>query len=405
MKITPLFVLLYFVVQSTAAQEKISSTDFLKMQMEKMQNEVMADLYSNIEDEKFKAAFIDDIQIRTETNDFEFRKQQYRLRVSPTSIQLKQTQEKLFEAYKRKYLKEIREIEERYLLTAYEAWIDNYIDAKKIEALRNSLDLKNKMLKDLMAQSENGSYSISDHFKIKRSISNNEFDLLRLEGENSFLQNEYPGLTSVSYDGMKSIAEVKNTVIQTEKSTSQYVNDHDKVIAKYELEEALREKNKVFDYLQGSYSGPHDDIFKERFSLELGIRLPLVGENKLEIYERRFEFEIEEIEQEIERQAYLQESREQREKLKNAIERYEMKQAFIESEAELHSKLKEVQISSGGTWEEYLEMEEVQLANELDLIEAEEEVWERYLEYIEVEEMLQRETKVDYLGKIESEIE
>ena len=89
----------------------------------------------------FTPAWIDDIEIRTETHDFELKKQEYNLRFTPVSVWIRAAQEAYYRSNIEKFEFDANKIKSDQMIMIYEDWIDLIFDKMELDLSRELISL------------------------------------------------------------------------------------------------------------------------------------------------------------------------------------------------------------------------------------------------------------------------
>lgn len=237
--------------------------------------------------------WIEEYEFRSETNDFDFEQQEYVLRLSPSSRQKRKAQARLYQLIQSRPNLDVQKAYCNKNADVHADWLSLYIidtQLEQLDALAKILDDKSRVYEKYI-----GIYKFD--FQKLVSIEQNRTDLnlqkYSLETERDYILSKY-NLGKQTFDYSKFIA-IEEIVHQLAIDML-YVDQEDQIEDAYkldmiqaELDLEDAEKKQILDFVQLRYRGPHDDVFKERLSVGMGISLPNNGNRKLKIKELQIE--------------------------------------------------------------------------------------------------------------------
>ena len=285
---------------SANSQEVLSVNEFLATAKNEAtvllkQNEV--DFLNNTSHD---LPWVEKVEFRTRTNEFEPSQQEYVFRLSPHSPRERKSQQKYHNTNTRLHettqaLSIERSLKERYELIIDLMYYEELLDKKKalklvyedkINVLKKSVLHIGADINDLIDEEETFNSLERDIFIIKGKLKSIQREMkLRVEKKEDI---------QINVEDVLGIDEVKLLSIDFfEIKTVEHLGlalQQDKVELiqnEYELEDA--ERRNMFRFVEAKYEGKTDDIFREKFSVGIGIRLPLKGAAKLKLNELKLE--------------------------------------------------------------------------------------------------------------------
>ena len=248
--------------------------------------------------EPFKAAKIEDLEVRTETNDFDFSKQEITVRVSPTSKAIRKAQEELYKAYTLEPNDQTRTaLEYKVIEDAYAYWINEYITHEKQKLYKEwdlvLIDKKSIFEKQLL---END-FDLTDYFKVNTEMKDLTLKKINNAEKSNLFQSPFQS-SSVSFvfndiisvDDIKSFANSYDPA-QTSSSLKEEEYSYNKYLLQKELDLEIAESKQIMRFGQLSIGGLNRDPFRENFSIGAAFRMPWDNGNRLKIYELRHKLE------------------------------------------------------------------------------------------------------------------
>lgn len=339
----------------------------------------------------YAVPFLEKIEVRSETNDFDLRKQDYTVRVSPNTGSSRKAHRLYHESVK--FMAEM-ELNTEIMKVLYDKYhlVKDYIFAKerlKLENVKNVVVLdKVKLLKKMISLS---SFDIVDLieaedelYKLQRTIQSIESNLSNLERQLKELlaQDEI----NISIDDLISVEQIKsfmslNVLASKTSHPEQEVLSakHYNVLMEYDWE--VSKNNFSIGFIQASYGYDQDKAFGSNFSLGLGFDIPVKGSTGLELNELKVNIldaqnEYLERVDAIELTKHTSESR-----LNSLILMYELLSIQIE-EGNANHALVEYSKQGIASPQAILKLKELTLNNSALLIEIQSDIMETYLDHI-----------------------
>ena len=248
-------------------------------------------------DPSWKPAWINDIEVRTETDRFDPDRQEYLLRFNFNSPGLVKAQKNYFASLQAKSGADLEENLNGLVRGTYTDWLDAVFIQKKQALLEEKLAIMEdeaQVRQKMVADSEK---DLDDYLELKQEIRENNLQLAegrfrKAELLDRLIPHEE---TDQAYDAFDDrlipIAQIETYINRLQLAGMPFNPGAEsgfrsrKVALEMELAAELAEARQIVDFVQFRYNGPHDDPFKERFSAGLGLRMPLNGKNKLKVAE------------------------------------------------------------------------------------------------------------------------
>lgn len=237
----------------------------------------------------FRPGWVEEIEIRTETDEFDLNRQEYLIRLSPSTPRIRRAQARLMAVTRQELNTDQRNFQAEITQYVLEALFE-------INRLQKTLALQGQLLLVLQDEQtfitnrigEKG-YNIKDLIqveeaiaKLQRTMQTNRTQLATLSEEGAI----------PATDQLLSVTTLAARLLGSEwnKRSAQMINeqlDLEQVDAEVALEKA--EQYRFIDFLQARYDGPHNDLLQERVSVSLGFELPTSASRKLKLEELRVE--------------------------------------------------------------------------------------------------------------------
>ena len=387
---------------------QISINDFLKSYRNEESVVFQYNKLYNLNTLSYNLPYIEKLEVRTETNEFDWRKQEYLLRVSPNS---------------RKNVKTQRQFQEttRYLS-------EKELEVAKSEAIRKRYNLivDDIFIKRILLIKEKQAILLKDKVTLlQRSISLNDFDVMELiEAEDDAQKNQ------------REILDLKNAILTTKNSIQRNITTNKNIQLKGEelievqdvktmllalkssetvhpqIEvQSAKVYNRMLEYqwessktkfslgfVQAKYGYDAEDSFKESFSIGVGFDIPFksmgrIELNELEIDVRESESNFRKIKSQISEGKFVQ-----LQQLENLIRKYELVTQQLEI-GQAEYVLKEYQKIAETPPKALITLRENTLNIEMLLQELEYKIMRTFVEYLDYSGVIAQNPFRNYLER------
>ncbi len=352
---------------------------------------------------RVRLPWIEAYEYRTETDEFDFDRQEHALRLSPSSPGLQKARSRLAEHYRSK-----RSVVEAFyrndrIEAAYQAWKDLYVREQRLSIyarlqaiLTDRLTIRRKQLSSLDAD-------VEEVLDMRRRLNNLRIRQYELELSTESLREQLSlEDTTVAFDDMVTIDQVllrlaTDSVAPAPPLLVEYHYERELIDREMTLERA--EKRQLLDFVQVRYNGPHDNPWEERVQLRAGFVLPTSGGRNLKLEELRLEQEELAREQQVKSQVLIRRIATRRRAIRDQIAVYHTFEEIKNEEISQLRETAEAAIRRGGSDPDLLlkinqETEEIRL----EKLERREEIYEEYLEYLALTGQLFTEPLKNYLA-------
>lgn len=373
------------------AQDVIDSYDFFKVGLESSSSRIPASLLD------ISFPWIEQYEFRTETEDFNLNKQEYLFRVSPSNPAKRKAQKEIFDWIKNTPdFKLIEENCENWKKT-HEDWLNLYLieaEIRRIEDLSLVLQDRQRIYEKMI-----GSYDFELQKLVKLQADKNDLALrlYTLNTDKEIILRQYGfSVFNLSFTDFPSIKSLNDRMITMTLSSQQVWGEeakYEKSLITKELQLEKAEEKQLIDFAQLRYQGPHSDVLSEKLALGLGLRLNTSGNRKLKIQELLIKQDN--IDRKIERESIqkLKDLNELKLKLQKLLEAYDYFENLIGIELNQLGQLGDKLVNE----EKFsplilLDIEERKIKNGLDKIKLQKEIFEGYLELLDLSGILCRQT-------------
>ncbi len=379
------------------AQEVLRFDDFLQKSIE----EVDKVLGERAERRTFKAFPIEDIQIRTETDRLDFNRQEYLLRVRPTSFKLENAQSSFYNILQDQMNYERQALKADFIENAYQDWLAIYFASKKLEIHEQQLILLEDEEKVLQKLSQLPGSSVKDLIDIQKDIFDLKIDIHKKE---QFLKKTLTSDKEIDANGMVTVERIKERLNAKEISgvsanlLQETVFDLQLVDAEINMEEADRKR--YLDYVQVKYSGPHDDFFREKVAIGVGFQIPFSNSGKLKLEELDIKKKITQNEFQVKMKLEEDQIEKQQQEIELLLEEWEFsKKLYEDIKIQSEGLIQKAIRKEGATPLLMLKNKKDLVKYDLDLLEVEEAIYEEYVNLLILTGKLFEEPFENYLAK------
>lgn len=356
----------------------------------------------------FKMPWIEEVEIRSRTHDFEIGRQEYIFRVTPNSPRQRWAQKKYHNSSIRARETERTILLEEALLDRYEIIAGIYFCNKLIEAKKDFILVFQDRINTLQKSGSYSNFDITDLLKTEDDLYDLEMDILNLQNTRTNLQNlvslltESPDTLLISEQNFIRVADIKNTLPELyDFSLEQHpllANQQAKIdMLQHEFNVENAESRNILDFVESRFEGQQDDLLRERISIGIGFKLPLKGSAKIKLNELKLE-QIEALNKEDEiTYELLFEKAEYVNKMDHLLEEHALLLQQLEKTTARFNSGDLVELSDAAAYT-LLRIKENILDKELAIVRKEQEIFETYLELLHLSGVVARPPLRNYLS-------
>ena len=372
------------------AQQTISVDNFLK---DKIEQHLTQHINAN---RSFNSSWIEQIDFRTETDEFDFKQQRYNVRISPSSPKIRKAQKNLHQLYQEKSNLEANATDVDFIEFAYQDLLQIVELSKKIKIKKELLIVLNDQEKVYAKLLQVATQSPKDWLDIQQNIAQLKIDIYQHEAEIASL---LPDGKKINYDNLIAINQLKE---QFQEVTAVSSKENEAIIEKELIEGEIAlekaEQKKVFDFLQIQYRGPNDNPFEEKISLTAAFQFPFSGKQKLKLEELAIEKETLEREVAAEKRLKQYKVKEKIRKIGLLITELEFTEKTMLAHLDRAKIIVERNNQNADNNPLFLlyQKEEI-FKKQLDFLKLEMTIYQEYIEYLALTESLFQEPFYNYL--------
>lgn len=338
----------------------------------------------------YKIPVIEQVEIRSETNDFDLRKQDFAIRVSTNNTSTRKAYKKYHESVKfitdMEYNSEVLlALTERYNL------IVEYVYTQEIIIIQEmSYEIakdKVKLLKRMVSLSTFNIIELieaeDDVYRIHRDLQDNENEISTLHSILSTLIG-VSKLNILKKDVIK-ISDIKSMLVNI--STMQNTHPDEEIVsarhynAMLEHEWENTKSEFKLGFIQARYGYDQENEFKSNFSLGMGFSFPLEGSSRIDLNERKIKILDTQSTYVSVKEEILQEKSESETRITRLLRMYELLSTQIK-EGNAEYALEQYRKKSIASPISLIKLKELNISNQLLLLEIEKEITTSYIQYL-----------------------
>lgn len=378
------------------AQATLSIPAYIQNRVETLDN-LPESSYTN---QQFKAGWIDGMDIRTETDEFNFGRQRYLFRVAPSTAKIRTAQTNLHQLYLKKAGLKHRLLRKDFIEIAYEEVLYFYEAYRKLTIKGELLTVLKDQEKVWGKLSQVSKEIPKDWLEIQEDIARLEIDIYK---ESNILKTWQAEGQWLNWEDLIPAENILNQLGNNTNNRFQLQAieyDVENLIVEREEELEQAEQQNFLDFVQVEYRGPHQDLLKERVSLTAAFRLPFSAGRKLKMEELAIEKEMLQQERLAEKQLNKYEEKVSRKQLELLIQELIFSKKLYAAQSEKMLAIAQKSSALRGDNPLFtLYQKEAQIEKMLDVLKLEMTIYAEYLDYLKLTEQLFAASAYDLLSK------
>ncbi|MEL6717502.1 MAG: hypothetical protein AAFP82_02175 [Bacteroidota bacterium] len=382
-----LFLVSLFFLLSNASfgQRKIDLNDLLLQQL------LAIDTTTVALPNTFKPSYLEKIDLRTETDEFDIANQRYSIRLSPSTAKIRKAQRNLYQLYQEKgQLTQQRQMI-KHIDRAYENVLNIFRLSKEISLQQSLLEVlkdEEKVYQKLIVSSAEAPEKWLD---LQQEIAQIEIELF--DNQQNITHLAVEGATTLDWATMisaeKLVEQLSMPLAQNSYFLEQKRNDLELALVTGEIQLEQAESRNLFDFIQLEYQDSKQNAFREQVAVTAAFQIPFSSNAKLKIAE----LNLEKIsaQQKIEDRQFWKQQKEKDlvHQLQLDTEIYQRFQTNQQANEEQFNVLLE-------TYDQYktasplllLHQKKVTIQQQMSLLKMEHKLYQTYLEYLQLTEQL-----------------
>jgi hypothetical protein len=349
----------------------------------------------------FRPSLIEEIQFRSETDELNFKRQEYLVRIRPASSKIIKAQSKYLEIFKAQKSFERQELKEDFVEAAYQDWLDIHFSAKELDYKKKLLVLLNDEEMVITKLSQIPGSSVKEGIDIQKKIANLKIGIYKEERFLALslapdLAPETSGLITVS----TIMEKIKTDDFLQAPLKSQQENAFEMQILDAESALERVEQKRYLDYIQFKYNGPHTDLFQEKVAVGIGFQLPFSDGSKLKLEELKMEKELTQDEFFVKTRLHQNEVKKQKQEIELLLDEWVYtQQLYLEIKTRSEDLIQKASQKEGTSPLLFLKNKTDLIEYDLDLLKTEESIYKAYIDLLILTGKLFEEPFVNYLSR------
>jgi len=331
-----------------------------------------------------KMPWIESYELRTETRDFDLDKQEYTLRLSPSTRRKYRAQTSLYRHQELAPDFDGQEAACDVLAQCYNDWLNLFLISQETFLL-DRLEL---VLRDRATVLGRLAGSLDFEWSELIALREDQTDIglrrAELKRQEERLASAYRITEKLNFDDMADLEELRRRLQgkQFDYADPKTTFELEAIARELELERA--EQRQFLDFAQVKYQGPHEDPARERLSVGVGLKLPLSGNQVLKVRELELEEAALREESVRDKESKSVDYEARREDLLTDFGHYDLAATtFTEEREELSGIAAQLRKKEGFNPLPLLKIKERELRNQLRLLDLSGRLYEDYLNHAE----------------------
>ncbi len=361
----------------------------------------------------WKPAWINDIEVRTETDRFDPDRQEYLTRFNFNSFGLMKAQKNYYASLGEKSEAGTAEVLGEFMQESYEDWLDA-VFAQKLYALllqRRSLLEDEALVRQKMVDASEK--DLDNYLELKNEIREED---LRLQASGFRIKTRMENSIPVGFrqqyaafnEHLLTVEQIESFVnrlsLQSIPTNPVAENSYQTRLNALEKEQAVEqaENRQIVNFVQVRYRGPHDDELNERLSASIGLRVPLNGRNRLKTAELNLEMEELKQKRRLDQYTVSRTFEQNLDQIRLLFDQYRLLQQQSDVlQAEYETVVSRLNTSSSPVW--LLDLKKNLNKTSLRQLEVSREIYEHYIKLLALTGRFRRGNMINYLGRTPEE--
>lgn len=392
--LTVFFLLVNVLVPTLSnAQNTLSTSDILASAKQQYVLNLQQQRVDFLKNSKFKLPIVDEMEFRTETNDFKLAEQQYVLR---GRFHTKAQQQAHADFQQAKI--ELNTIEEQLLMQdllrdRYDAivevsYFEKLLEAKKeqkilledrMTVLKKSINLPKFNILDLIDAEDDLHEADRNILRLKNALTLAQQKIFRYSNQRGYLNTD--DLRLIDIEQVMKMARSLSTEPSSAHAALVKRNLNVNLAAKEQAIRRTQEENTI-DYFQAQIGGTDDNGFQQNFSLGMGITIPVRNRQR----ENLDELEFEKIDEGLKYQELKVQLKERMAKIRMEMEtQYELNQLLSQQleNSQADEVLKQYQKIAGASPIAMLKLKGSQFNKELEQFSIQQDIYVLFVELLD----------------------
>ncbi len=390
------------------AQQRVTPEDILKANRSSVSRALLQKNIDFLQTENQSMPFVEEIELRTESDEMELGRQEYLFRMRFNSRESRRVQDRITNNNLQHYELKTRLLDEQEQIDRYEYLAEWYYLDAAISALAD----KKIILEDQRTVYQKNAVNapqldITSLLKVEEDLQELAQEQLQLQLQREvIIENLLPDITEVSSlelekEGWISLETMRSVLEEVMADTAQITEiamqelEVNAAQLEYEMERA--ESRRILEFAQAKYAGRDNLSFAREFSFGLGFMIPTKSNNRVEINEAQLERADEVFQLSLLILEWEEDVKKAYQKFDQIWQAYQLLKAQIET-SKYADTLEKYKKTSGVSPLTLLQLQSIMLKQERDVRRLEEAACFRYLELLSLKGMLHSSNSINYLS-------
>jgi len=391
------------------AQVVFSSSDFLRAAYDDDAVMLLQKRYNFYKDRSYELPVIEDMELRTETNDFKLLEQEMVLRAKPVSRRVRDAQKNYNNAKLQFVSKQVNVSHNEILKERYDLIIEYYAVIKQLDILKNQEFLISDKVELLKRSYSLPNFNILDLLNAQEEYESLTRNIHQSENQSEYLLRQIkwrlPEEADFQLDTsqMINVRDIKRVMNGHNRKSKKNHVEADLLMLEMEMNQKdydleLAKSKKGINFIQARHAYSEDNPLLRNFSVGLGMKLPSKKLNQINVVDSELDL-FESQNRYMQHATYIKEKETM---LRDQLNHYQLQYNLLiqqEDNSQIKHTLEEYQKTISAEPIVLIEMQELIQNKDSEKAELEIKMLQIYIDYLEVKGLLSEMPLKNYLLK------
>jgi len=391
------------------AQVVFSSSDFLRAAYDDDAVMLLQKRYNFYKDRSYELPVIEDMELRTETNDFKLLEQEMVLRAKPVSRKVRDAQKNYNNAKLQFVSKQVNVSHNEILKERYDLIIEYYAVIKQLDILKNQEFLISDKVELLKRSYSLPNFNILDLLNAQEEYESLTRNIHQSENQSEYLLRQIkwrlPEEADFQLDTsqMINVRDIKRVMNGHNRKSKKNHVEADLLMLEMEMNQKdydleLAKSKKGINFIQARHAYSEDNPLLRNFSVGLGMKLPSKKLNQINVVDSELDL-FESQNRYMQHATYIKEKETM---LRDQLNHYQLQYNLLiqqEDNSQIKHTLEEYQKTISAEPIVLIEMQELIQNKDSEKAELEIKMLQIYIDYLEVKGLLSEMPLKNYLLK------
>jgi len=391
------------------AQVVFSSSDFLRAAYDDDAVMLLQKRYNFYKDRSYELPVIEDMELRTETNDFKLLEQEMVLRAKPVSRKVRDAQKNYNKAKLQFVSKQVNVSHNEILKERYDLIIEYYAVIKQLDILKNQEFLISDKVELLKRSYSLPNFNILDLLNAQEEYESLTRNIHQSENQSEYLLRQIkwrlPEEADFQLDTsqMINVRDIKRVMNGHNRKSKKNHVEADLLMLEMEMNQKdydleLAKSKKGINFIQARHAYSEDNPLLRNFSVGLGMKLPSKKLNQINVVDS----ELDLFESQNRYMQHITYIKEKETMLRDQLNHYQLQYNLLiqqEDNSQIKHTLEEYQKTISAEPIVLIEMQELIQNKDSEKAELEIKMLQIYIDYLEVKGLLSEMPLKNYLLK------